>query len=93
MKKILYISVCLVFLGIPVFSDSFFDYYDGNPHMIGITIVPLGYYSYAVPDTGAVGAFHFSTHPGGPYKDDPDTTRLPFDLTELGAGVQVYFYF
>jgi hypothetical protein len=53
MKKIAYIGVCLVILCIPGFSDSFFDYYEGNPHMIGITIVPLGYYSYYVARTNA----------------------------------------
>ena len=42
---------------------------------------------------GVTGATHYSTHKGGPYKDDPDRTRLPFELAELGLGLTGIFFF
>ncbi len=42
---------------------------------------------------GMAAAAHYSTHSGGPYVDDPDVTRLPFQLAELSLGVQGYLNF
>lgn len=39
---------------------------------------------------GVAGSAHYSSHAGGPYDDDPGTTRLPFQLAELSLGFQGY---
>jgi hypothetical protein len=48
------------------------------------------WYASKLVGIGVTGAAHYSTHAGGPYSDDPDATRLPFQLAELSVGIQGY---
>jgi hypothetical protein len=51
------------------------------------------YYLHPNVGAGLQISAHYCDHQGGAYPSDPDRTRLPFELYELGAGVLVSFRF